>query len=97
MGQNSSQVLQLGNYLGALSNWVRLQDTATPSDTLLFSLVGLHAITIPQGVEKLRENRRDAMASLLAIGLDPSKSIIFHQEDVSQSDDAFVGFAAEKV
>lgn len=77
-----SQYRKLGNYLGALSNWTNLQSTAAKNDTLIFSVVGLHAITLPQDPAQLRRDRLDAMASLLAIGIDPSRCILFQQEDV---------------
>lgn len=74
---------QLGNYLGALRNWVRLQDNAGPKDTLIFSVVGLHALTMPQNPKQLVKERRDMMAALLAIGLDPERCTIYHQDQVS--------------
>ncbi|KAJ7063692.1 hypothetical protein C8F01DRAFT_1251215 [Mycena amicta] len=69
----------LGNYLGALSNWVKLQN-ANPQDRLIFSVVGWHALTLPQNPKALAASRRDTLAVLLAIGLDPQRSIIFHQD-----------------
>ncbi|KAF8319437.1 Nucleotidylyl transferase [Clavulina sp. PMI_390] len=74
----------LGNFLGALSNWTRLQSSAADGDTLIYSVVGLHAITVPQDPSQLRTDRLNAVASLLAIGLDPARSIIFCQEDVQE-------------
>lgn len=76
--------LQLGNYLGALANWVKLQDEASPGDQLLYSIVGWHALTLPQDPKALRAARWEMVASLLAIGLDPERSIIFHQDHVSR-------------
>lgn len=75
---------KLGNLLGALSNWVHLQNTAQPTDEVFYSTVGYHAITLPQDPKVLREDRRNALASLLAIGLDPKKSVIFPQDQVSE-------------
>ena len=74
---------QLGNYLGALSNWLKLQKEADPSVQLIFSIVGWHALTLPQNAENLVAARLDMLAVLLAIGLDPKKSTIFYQEHVS--------------
>jgi len=74
--------LQLGNYLGALANWVKLQNEASPEDQLLYSIVGWHALTLPQDPKALRAARWEMLASLLAIGLDPERSIIFHQDHV---------------
>ncbi|TFL00983.1 hypothetical protein BDV98DRAFT_568241, partial [Pterulicium gracile] len=71
----------LGNYLGALSNWVKLQNSAAPEDDLLFSIVGWHALTLPQDPKELSASRMDMLAVLLAIGLNPERSVIFHQED----------------
>ncbi|KXN80724.1 Tryptophan--tRNA ligase, mitochondrial [Leucoagaricus sp. SymC.cos] len=75
-------VPHLGNYLGAVSNWVKLQETADPQDGLLFMIVGWHALTLPQDPKRLAAERWDMLATLLAIGLDPKRSIIFHQDHV---------------
>ncbi|KAI8635034.1 tryptophanyl-tRNA synthetase [Xylariaceae sp. FL1651] len=74
----------LGNYLGAMKMWKRLQDMAGEDDKLLFSIVDLHAITMPQDAEALRNRRREMLAALLAIGLDPEKSTLFYQSSVIQ-------------
>ena len=79
---SDSSPRQLGNYLGALSNWVKLQRDATPDDQLLFSIVGWHALTMPQDPKALSIGRTDMLAALLAIGLNPDRSIIFHQDHV---------------
>ncbi|KAJ7611760.1 tryptophanyl-tRNA synthetase [Roridomyces roridus] len=79
-GIQPTGIPHLGNYLGALSNWVKIQKDAQPEDTLLFSIVGWHALTLPQRPKLLAQSRRDALAVLLAVGLDPQKSIIFHQD-----------------
>ena len=83
-GIQPTGIPHLGNYLGALRNWLDLQTTAGPQDRLFFSIVGLHAITMPQSPRQLWAERRDMMATLLAIGLDPERSTIFHQEQVHQ-------------
>lgn|ERR1700722_286137 len=75
-------IFQLGNYLGALSNWVHLQQTATSRDKLIFSIVGWHALTQPQDPEQLASARMDVLAVLLAIGIDPERSIVFQQDQV---------------
>ncbi|KAG6827819.1 hypothetical protein H0H92_010335 [Tricholoma furcatifolium] len=80
-GIQPTGVPHLGNYLGALSNWVKLQKTAAPEDELLFSIVGWHALTLPQDPDALAISRRELLATLLAIGLDPKRSILFHQDD----------------
>ncbi|KAF7314976.1 hypothetical protein MIND_00011700 [Mycena indigotica] len=79
-GIQPTGIPHLGNYLGALSNWVDLQKNANPQDQLLFSVVGWHALTLPQDPKELATSRRDMLAVLLAIGLDPKRSIIFHQD-----------------
>ena len=75
-------VPHLGNYLGALKQWVRLQNEATPDTTLIYSVVDLHAITVTQDPAHLRQCKREMLATLLAIGLDPKRSTIFHQSAV---------------
>ncbi|KAJ3569988.1 hypothetical protein NP233_g4696 [Leucocoprinus birnbaumii] len=79
-GIQPTGVPHLGNYLGALSNWVKLQETSNPHDDLLFMIVGWHALTLPQDPKELAASRWDMLATLLAIGLDPKRSIIFHQD-----------------
>lgn len=83
-GIQPTGVPHLGNYLGALRQWVRLQDEAAPSTTLLFSIVDLHAITVKQDPHTLQQSRREMLASLLAVGLDPTRCIIFAQSRVKQ-------------
>lgn len=84
-GIQPSGIPHLGNYLGALRQWRRLQDSAADETSLFFSVVDLHAITMPQKAEQLRQWRREALAALLAIGLDPKRSVIFYQSAVSIS------------
>ncbi|KAJ5628380.1 hypothetical protein N7490_010608 [Penicillium lividum] len=81
-GIQPTGVPHLGNYLGALNQWVKLQNNAKPGAKLLFSIVDLHALTIPQDAAQLRRWRREAFATLLAVGLDPKRSTIFHQSAV---------------
>ncbi|THH31872.1 hypothetical protein EUX98_g2310 [Antrodiella citrinella] len=80
-GIQPTGVPHLGNYLGALINWVRLQQDSRPEDELIFSIVGWHALTLPQDPRELSRSRRDALAVLLAIGIDPKRSILFHQDE----------------
>lgn len=68
----------LGNYLGALQNWVKLQDDYH----CFYSVVDMHAITVRQEAKVLRENTRSACALLLACGIDPEKSVLFVQSHV---------------
>ncbi|KAJ6024513.1 hypothetical protein N7540_005310 [Penicillium herquei] len=81
-GIQPTGVPHLGNYLGALHQWVKLQNEATPETKLLFSIVDLHALTVPQEAAQLRKWRKEAFATLLAVGLDPKRSTIFYQSDV---------------
>jgi len=83
-GIQPTDVPHLGNYLGALRQWVKLQDNAAPDTTLLFSIVDLHAITIKQDPHQLARRRKEMLASLLAVGLDPKRCIIFMQSSVKQ-------------
>jgi tryptophanyl-tRNA synthetase len=71
--------LHLGNYLGAIRNWVRLQD----SHECYFMLADLHAITVAQDPQKLRAHVRETAAAYIACGIDPKKSVIFPQSSVS--------------
>jgi len=70
--------VHLGNYLGALNNWVKLQDKYD----CLYSIVDLHALTIGIYPEELRKNSLDLAIDLLSLGIDPKKSILFKQSDV---------------
>ncbi len=71
--------LHLGNYLGALKNFVSLQKDMD----CIYCVVDLHAITVFQKPNLLRDNVLETVASFLATGLDPNKSIIFNQSSVS--------------
>lgn len=73
-----SGTITLGNYLGALKNWVGLQDEFN----CLFALADLHAITVRQDPQSFRKNTMEAYALLLACGIDPDKSIFFIQSHV---------------
>lgn len=79
-GIQPSGSLTLGNYLGALRNFVDLQDEYN----CLYCIVDLHAITVQQEPKELRKNTLDVLALYLAAGLDPEKSIIFIQSHVPQ-------------
>jgi len=71
--------VHLGNYLGSIRNWIDLQD----SYNCLFGIMNLHAITTPQNPDELKKNVYDIAAIYIGCGLDPDKSIIFVQSDVS--------------
>lgn len=81
-GIQPTGVPHLGNFLGALRQWVKLQDEAKPGTKLFFSIVDLHALTVPQEACQLRKWRTEAFATLLAVGLKPQRSTIFYQSAV---------------
>ena len=70
--------LHLGNYLGAIRNWVALQRDYE----CIFCIVDLHAITLPQDPEQLRAQTREVTAAYIAAGIDPKACIIFNQSQV---------------
>ncbi|MBL0914089.1 MAG: tryptophan--tRNA ligase [Sphingopyxis sp.] len=72
--------LHLGNYLGAIRNWVRMQDEM-PGEKLYF-LADLHAITVHNDPAELTANTREMAAALMAAGIDPDKAILFNQARV---------------
>jgi tryptophanyl-tRNA synthetase len=71
--------LHLGNYLGAIRNWVKLQKDYD----CIFCIVDLHAITVPQEPAALRAQTREVTAAYIACGIDPDACIIFNQSMVS--------------
>lgn len=81
-GIQPTGVPHLGNYLGALHQWVKLQQDAVEGTKLLFSIVDLHALTVPQDPALLKRWKKEAFATLLAVGLDPKRSTIFYQSAV---------------
>jgi len=76
--QPSAASLHLGNYLGALTNWVAMQNDYNA----YYVIVDLHAITVPQDPKELRENTRRTAAQYIAAGIDPEKSALFVQSHV---------------
>ncbi|GAA6001101.1 hypothetical protein JCM10207_007413 [Rhodosporidiobolus poonsookiae] len=90
-GIQPTGVPHIGNHLGALAQWQRLvkEAAAQPAeerDSLFFSVVGLHALTVPQNPAQLRQERHDMFAVLLALGLDDPAggAVIFHQDMVPE-------------
>lgn len=79
-GVQPSGNLTLGNYIGAIKNWIDLQEEYDCN----FSVVNLHAITVPQVPSELRQNTLSVLALYLAAGLDPEKSTIFIQSHVPE-------------
>jgi tryptophanyl-tRNA synthetase len=78
-GMQPTNNLHLGNYLGALRNWVDMQ---AAGEECIFCVVDLHAITVPQDPADLLRATREIAASYIASGIDPKKSIIFPQSAV---------------
>ncbi|MFO0069078.1 MAG: tryptophan--tRNA ligase [Alphaproteobacteria bacterium] len=78
-GVQSTGNLHLGNYLGAIKNWVAMQKEME----CIFGIMNLHAITTPQDPKALRQSTREVAAAFIAAGIDPKKSIIFPQSAVS--------------
>ena len=73
--------LHLGNYLGAIKNFVKLNNNK--ENKCVFCVVDLHAITVSQDPKELKNNIRETVATFIASGIDPKKSIIFNQSQVS--------------
>ena len=74
--------LHLGNYLGAIRNWVRMQDEMGDGEQCLFFLADLHAISMPHDPAELRRATLEMAAALVACGIDPSRSVLFNQAQV---------------
>ncbi|POW11812.1 hypothetical protein PSTT_04988 [Puccinia striiformis] len=76
----------IGNYIGALQNWIRLQEMKKSNKEreidIYYSIVGLHAITLPRDSIQLKKERFEMMCVLLAIGLDPTHCCLFNQDQV---------------
>ncbi|MFH1509116.1 MAG: tryptophan--tRNA ligase [bacterium] len=79
-GIQPSGELHIGNYFGAIKNWVELQKTHES----FFCVVDLHAITVPYDTKKLQERIRQAVMLYLACGIDPKKSTIFIQSHIKE-------------
>ena len=78
--------LHLGNYLGAIKNFVNL--SKEENNECIFCVVDLHAITVNQDPKELRNNILETVATFVASGIDPKKNIIFNQSNVSAHSEA---------
>ena len=78
--------LHLGNYLGAIKNFVELNND--DENDCIFCVVDLHAITVKQDPKELRDNIRETVATFIACGINPEKSIIFNQSTVPAHSEA---------
>jgi tryptophanyl-tRNA synthetase len=74
--------LHLGNYLGAIRNWVRMQDEMQAGSECLFFLADLHAISLPHNPAELKAATLEMTAALVACGIDPKRSVLFNQAQV---------------
>src|SRR5689334_24692390 len=79
-GMQPTHNLHLGNYLGAMVNWIKMQDT----HECIYCVVDMHAITLWQEPRDLKRHIRDVTAAYIACGLDPKRSIIFNQSQVGE-------------
>jgi len=79
-GVQPTNNIHVGNYLGAIKNWVELQK----KNDCVFCVVDLHALTVYQKPEILRQNILNVAKTYLALGVDPKKSVIFVQSDVKE-------------
>ena len=78
-GMQPTNTLHLGNYLGALKNWVKLQEQMP----CLYCVVDMHAITVWQDPKDLARSTREVTAAYIAAGVDPKRSILFNQSQVA--------------
>ncbi len=78
-GMQPTNTLHLGNYLGALKNWIKLQDQMP----CLYCVVDMHAITVWQDPAQLARATREVTAAYIAAGVDPARSILFNQSQVA--------------
>jgi tryptophanyl-tRNA synthetase len=78
-GIQPSGKLHLGNYLGAMKNWVKLQEKMS----CIYCVVDLHAITVWQEPAELAQSTREVTAACIAAGIDPERSILFNQSQVT--------------
>ncbi|MCB1680589.1 MAG: tryptophan--tRNA ligase [Alphaproteobacteria bacterium] len=79
-GMQPTSQLHLGNYLGALKNWVKFQEE--PGTTCLYMVADLHAVTVPYETGELSKATREIAAAFIAAGINPQKSFIFVQSAV---------------
>lgn len=79
-GVQPTNNIHIGNYFGAIKNWVEIQDQFD----CIFSIVDLHALTVYQKPEDIRKNIINVTKTYLALGIDPKKCLIFQQSDVKE-------------
>ena len=81
-GIQPTGIPHLGNYLGALRNWVSLQNSLPRESTIFYGIVDLHAITVPYDRETLKKEREEMWYSLYAVGIDMQRCVVFEQSAV---------------
>ncbi len=81
-GAQPSGIFTIGNYLGALKNWVKLQDESVDTHNFLYCVMDMHAITVRQVPAELRRRTLETVAIYMAAGIDPEKSLLFVQSHV---------------
>ena len=79
-GVKPSGVFHLGNYLGAVKNWLKIQEEYKA----FFAVMDLHALTVPQDPKELNNRIYEVLSIYLACGLNPEKSLLFKQSDISE-------------
>lgn len=84
-GIQPTNKLHIGNYLGALKQWVSLQD----KNECVYMVVDLHALTIPYDPKKIQERIKETVIALIAVGIDPEKSIILVQSQIKEHTDLY--------
>lgn len=77
-------VFHLGNYLGAVKSWVDIADQAPPETEIIYGIADLHATTIPKVPADLRRWRHQALASIIASGVDPDRCHVYYQSALPQ-------------
>lgn len=82
-GIQPTGIPHIGNYLGAIKNWTRIQHQAQPGDTTIFSIVDLHSMTTHFDATQRKQDTHQMLASLLACGIDPLRCLVYRQSDVS--------------
>jgi tryptophanyl-tRNA synthetase len=84
-GIQPTGIPHLGNYLGALKNWVALQSSVQPTmSTIYYCIVDLHAITVPYECDVLRREREEMWYILYAVGIDMQRCTVFEQSAVKR-------------
>lgn len=76
--------IHLGNYLGAIINWVELSKLVNPTNKMIISIVDLHALTIPPNPETLSDNCFKMITTILGCGINPSNTLLYYQSHIKE-------------